>query len=366
MLLYRGTAYANLSQRDIPAERGAGPMKLARIASAVIAMFVLLATRGEAQPTRRLAPDLILATPTSVDAGPDGTLVVTDFSQPAVYFMGGDGKVKWSRTSKGVGPGDVLRPYRAVHGDTTILVYDFSARDFSRFSRGGVFLRRFHLSVAMANVDDIAAIGDSLLVVLGTTRHSGHENAAMHVFSSDGRHLRSFGELAAANDRSKLGISGTGTLAKTSQNTLLYTRKGPFQLLEYTASGKLIKSTPPPVSILAVADSIVRVETNSEGRERLVSRGPAIRFPLRAIPLSFGYTLAGISDRGVMRWWIHSPVGHWKVLPLPQNLSPSSWNPAICELVAIRTGEDDEPALIMLDLFAVIPTINSTRPRCKR
>lgn len=359
-------AHDDWFQRDDGAVCGADPMKTPRITVAVLAMLVLIAARGIAQSPRRVASDLILATPTSVDAGPEGTLVVADFAQPAIHFVARDGKVRWSKTSKGVGPGDVLRPYRAVHGDTTLLVYDFSARDFSRFTRDGMFLKRFHVSVAMTNIDDIVAIGDSLVVVLGTTRQTGHENAAIHVFSSDGRHLRSFGELAAANDRSKLSISGTGTLAKTPRNTLLYTRKGPFQLLEYTAGGKLVKSIPPPVSILAVADSVVRVESNSEGRERLVSRSQVIRFPLRAIPMSFGYTLAGVSDRGVIRWWIHSPSGHWRIFPLPRDLSPSSWNSVTCELVALRTGDDDEPALIMIDLLAVFQPTQSTRARCKR
>jgi len=319
-----------------------------------------------AQQGKRLVPDLVLATPISVDVATDGSIIVADLTAPAVHFLGRNGRVSWSRTSKGVGPGDVMRPYRVAIGDTSVVVYDFTARDFSRFSVKGTFMQRFRLSIALTTVDDIVSIGDSLLLVLGSTRQSGIENAAIHAFSAGGAHLRSFGKLAIANDRSKLSMSGTGTLAKTDRKTVLYTRKGPFQLIEYSADGRLVRSLVPPVTINAVVDSIVRIDTNAEGRERISSRSKEIRFPVKAIPLSNNYVLSGISDRGTLRWWVHPPTGNSVTVSIPAGLSPSAWNPATCELIAIITSEDEEPALVAFDVWSASPTKRSLFERCRR
>ncbi len=340
-------------------------MNLRRCLLALFAGFLLPSLHLRAQSIRRLAPDLILAMPISADAANDGSTVVADFTEPAVHYIGADGKLRWSLKSKGSGPGDILRPYRVAIGENTVWVYDYTVRDVSVFSRSGKYLKRVRLSLALTIVDDIVAIGDTLIAVLGATRHAGYENNAIHMFDASGAHRRSFGEVAFAVDRSKLGMSGTGTLARTAQNTLLYVRKGPYQLLEYGADGKLVRTITPPVSIAAVVDSLVRVETNSEGRERISSRASEIRFPVRAVPLSNGSILSGISDRGTLRWWLHTPAGISVPVSIPQGRSPTAWNPKNCELVAI-TGGDDEPALVAVDVRAVFPQSNINSMGCKR
>jgi hypothetical protein len=172
-----------------------------------------------AQTQRRFVPDLALVTPASVDVAPDRSTIVADFTRPTIYLLiGCDGTLKWSRTSKGSGPGDVLRPYRVAAGDTTVWVYDFTARDFSRFARSRTFMKSLRLSIAMTQVDDFAAIGDSLLVVLGSIRQTARDSAAIHVFTADGGRLRSFSELAVSTDRNKLSQAGTGTLVRTIRN----------------------------------------------------------------------------------------------------------------------------------------------------
>ncbi|MBL0940298.1 MAG: hypothetical protein IBJ03_15490 [Gemmatimonadaceae bacterium] len=332
---------------------------------AFLAALAFPCSLAVAQTMRRLAPNVVLAMPVAADMASDGAAVVADMSGPAVHYVAPDGKQKWSLTAKGSGPGDVLRPYRVAIGEGTVWVYDYSVRDVSVFSRSGKFIRRVRLSLALTVVDDIVAIGDSLLAVLGTTRHAGHENHAIHVFDGMGVHKRSFGDVAFAVDRTKLSMSGTGTLARTARNTLLYVRKGPYQLLEYGVDGQLVRTLPPPIAIAAVVDSIVRIETNDEGRERISSRAAEIRFPVRAVPLSNGLVLSGVSDRGTLRWWLHSPGDSTVPVSLPQGLSPSSWNPKTCELVAL-TELDDEPALVAVEGRKVFPSTNINTMGCKQ
>ncbi len=309
----------------------------------------------QAQPPRRLAPDLILSTPISADVANDGATIVADLTEPAVHYLAPDGRLRWSLTAKGSGPGDVLQPYRVTIGDGTVWVYDFRVRDVSIFSRTGEFVRRIRLALPLAIVDDIVAIGDTALAVLGVTRQAEFASKAIHVFDAVGAHKRSFGEVAFAVDRSRLIMSGTGTLARTAQNTLLYVRKGPYQLLEYGVDGRLRRSVTPPMVIAAVVDSLQRIEINAQGRERITSRAGEIRFPLRGSPLSSGLVLSGVSDRGTLRWWVHPLQGAPVPVSMPRGLSPSSWNASTCELVAF-TGRDDEPALIAIAARAVFPT----------
>lgn len=328
-----------------------------RLTSALVAILGVVGSAWvqlQAQPPRRLAPDLILSTPISADVANDGATIVADLTEPAVHYLAPDGRLIWSLTAKGSGPGDVLQPYRVTIGDGTVWVYDFRLRDVSIFSRTGKFVRRIRLALPMAIVDDIVAIGDTALAVLGVTRQAGYENQAIHVFDAGGAHKRSFGELAFATDRSMLNMSGTGTLARTAQNTLLYVRKGPYQLLEYGVEGRLRRSLAPPMAIAAVVDSLQRIETNAKGRERITSRAGEIRFPLRGAPLSNGLVLSGVSDRGTSRWWVHPPKGSPVPVSLPSGISPSSWNSRTCELLAF-TVRDDEPALVAVAASAAFP-----------
>lgn len=338
-------------------------MKFTSVTIALLCVMGVTAVKSQAQPPRRLAPDLILSTPISADVANDGATVVADFTEPAVHYIAPDGRLKWSLTAKGSGPGDVLQPYRVALGENTVWIYDFIVRDVSVYSREGTYIRRFRLSLPLAIVDDIVAIGDSALVVLGVTRQAAFANSAIHVFDAVGAHKRSFGEVAFAVDRSRLIMTGTGTLARTAQNTLLYVRKGPYQLLEYGVDGRLRRSVTPPMVIAAVVDSLQRIETNAKGRERITSRAAEIRFPLRGAPLSKGLVLSGVSDRGTSRWWIHPPQGAPVPVSLPGGISPSSWNARTCELVAF-TNRDDEPALVAVAARAVFPTATLNAMGC--
>lgn len=329
------------------------------------AAFLFAPESSTAQQTRRLAPELTLAMPMSVDVASDGSAVLADMSEPAVHFIASDGKRRWSITAKGSGPGDVLRPYRVTMGDSTVWVYDYSVRDVSVFSRSGKFVRRFRLALAMTIVDDIVAVGDSSLAVLGATRSAGYENFAVHIFDGTGNHKRSFGEIAFAVDRTKLSLSGTGTLARSVRGTLLYVRRGPYQMLEYGVDGRLVRALTPPMVIAAVVDSMVRIETNENGRERITSRADEIQFPVRAVPLSNGFVLSGVSDRGTMRWWLHPVSGAPITVTLPRGVSPSSWNQRTCEVLAF-TEVDDEPTLVAVDVRAVFPQSNFNLMGCKR
>jgi hypothetical protein len=303
--------------------------------------------------------------PIAADVARDGSIVVADFAEPAVHFLNPAGKRTWSIVKKGSGPGDVLRPYRVALGDSTVWIYDYTIRDVTVFTRSGKFLRRIRPSIALTTVDDIVAIGDTLLAILGPTRQSGYENKAIHMFDENGTHQRSFGEIAFAVDRTKLGMSGTGTLSRTSQNTLLYVRKGPFQLAEYSADGKNIQNLTPPVRIPMVVDSLTRIDTNDEGKEKISSRANEIRYPVRAVPLSNGFVLSGISDRGALRWWIQSSTSAPEPVTLPSGYSPTAWNSKNCEIVML-IGGDDEPALAAVDVRTLFSKSKINSMGCKR
>lgn len=320
--------------------------------------------QASAQPARRLAPDLALAMPISADVANDGSVVVADVNDQAVHLIGPSGTLRWSITAKGSGPGDVLRPYRISMGDSTVWIYDFAVRDISIFTRSGKFLRRIRPSMSFRTVDEVVAIGDTLMAVLGITRQAGSETKAIHVFDANGVYKRSFGDAAFASDRAKLEMSGTGTLALTPKKTLLYARKGPFQILEYTAAGVQIRALTTPIRIESVIDSMTAMEVNEKSRETIKSRADKIRYPTRAVPLSNGFVLSGVSDRGIIRRWVQAPTGESISVTMSKDYSPAAWNAKTCELLVI-TGGDEEPAIMVVSGRSIFPQSTLKAMRCK-
>lgn len=325
----------------------------------------LVANSARAQQLRALAPNLALSRPISLDVAQDGSIAIADLDEPALHLIDSQGRLRWSQRKKGIGPGDVQRPYRVAFGENTVWLFDFAARDLSQFTRSGQFLRRVRPAVAISSVDGLVGIGDSLIALLGFTRQSGFDTRAIHIFRFDGQHVRSFGELPFARDRSSLTMSGTGTIERTTRGNILYTRKGPWDIVEYTPDGKLVRTIRAPLQVGNVADSMLLIETGKDGRERVSSRDRTIRFPLRTLEVANGRLLTGLSDRGRARWWISTNSEAWVEIRMPESTAMYSWRPGSCRLTAIKKSDDDEPALVEFPLPAVPGQSNRKGATCR-
>jgi len=322
------------------------------ILRALVASVLLLtstAAKSECQGYRQLSTKELLGAPISAVWGPDESAFVADLTEPAVHHINRAGRLVWSLRSKGTGPGDVLRPYRIAWSGRLLFVYDFAARDISTFDESGKFQRRFRLDLPLQTVDNILAFGDSSLVVLGLTRISKYESYAIHVFDASGRHRRSFAAAPLATDRARLAISGAGTLSATPTGNILYTRKGPYQILEYKLDGELVRERNTPMRIGTVADSLVTIEVNESGTERISSRAKEVTFPLLSISLGESGLLTSVSKKGASLWWLEGKGSRPLSIEFKNAFAPSAWNPNSCELLGIGTI-DEEPVLVAVSL----------------
>jgi hypothetical protein len=323
-----------------------------------------LPDHARAQSLVRLSRPDLLSTPVAAVWGPDGSAFVADLSEPAIHRIAHSGELMWSIRNKGVGPGDISRPYRIAWGGSYLFVYDFNARDISVFDGAGRFQRRFRPDLPLSTVDDLVVLGDSAIVLLGITRISHVAPHVIHVFDRAGRHLRSFGEVPVASDQSRLSMAGAGSLSPTPDGRLLYTRKGPYQVIEYSLAGRVLRKHHVPVRIGPIADSLAVIEVNASGQERIRSRAHQISFPLASLSLGAGGLIAGASQRGVITWWILPRDGVPRPLRLADGFAPSAWDSQRCLLLG--TGSlDDEPVLASMMISDVYRAAGLPNPpRC--
>lgn len=291
-----------------------------------------------------------LSRPIAMAMTANGGFYVADMGNPSVSRHERNGTLRWSVRASGRGPGDIQQPYRiAATADDGVLVYDLGLRDFSQFSPSGRFVRRFMMDVSFQILDQLSILGDGRLVVVGYTRDSRVGDRAIHIFSADGRWVRSFGPLPEAHDPSKLRYLGAGLLDVRPNGLLLFTRKGPYEILELDTTGTIVRRLQAPRSIGAIADSAVEISTNAAGSERISSRSRAMSVPLRTIALgNYGY-LSSYAEKGTTTVAEHATNGTMFGQPRATRISLAAYDSVHCRLLAFQE-RDDEPRLVEIPL----------------
>lgn len=234
--------------------------------------------------------------------GSDGRVCVVDMGEHNVACLA-PGAPTWAHFGrKGEGPGEFSTPYRvALSPQGRMWVWDYQTQLLSLFDRNGHFLGRSALPYRFRQVDGVIAIAEDQVLFCGVTSVSSTpaaRDSTLHLFQwvKSGAALtavRAFGSLPAATVRQKLEHWGAGSVTLSSHGTIYYVTRVPYQILEYTTQGQLIRRIPGPVVLPVGADQ--GIEIKESATEFTVGRSPnvTIVYPLRAFEVADRWILTG-------------------------------------------------------------------------
>lgn len=288
-----------------------------------------------------------------------GGFFLADMHNPSVSKHAADGRLLWQLKAKGRGPGDILQPYRiAATSDGGVLVFDQMVRDFSKFSSSGAFVKRFRMNITLQTVDNIAVLPNGQIAIAGYTRDPRAAAGAVHLFSEAGAWERSVGPLPETKDVSKLQYLGAGLLDMRPDGRLLFTRKGPYEILEFGLRGGIRRLKVPRV-IGPIADSAIDISTDAKGTERISSRSALMTVPLRTISVGDSSYLSMYSQRRQIVIALHSASGVMLGPEIQVKAIPAVFDAARCRFLGFQT-RDDEPTLVEI---ALLPRADRAAPR---
>jgi len=275
-----------------------------------------------------------------------GGFYLADLGNPSVSKHSENGKLLWQVRATGRGPGDIQQPYRiAATPDGGVLVYDLGVRDVSEFSPSGRFVKRFMLDMSFQILDHLSVLRDGRIAVVGYTRDTRIGEMAIHIFSPDGHWLRSFGSLPEVKDASKLRYLGAGLMDVRPNGLLLFTRKGPYEIVDLDVNGKIVHRLQTPRIIGPIADSVVEISTGAGGSERIASRANLMSVPLRTIAIGNAGYVSMYAQKGTMMIAEHAHDGAMQGAPRPTRVSLAAYDAMHCRFLGFLE-RDDEPRLV--------------------
>jgi hypothetical protein len=159
-------------------------------------------------------------------------------------------------------------------------------------------------------------LDDGHIAVAGVLRFGGQPGAdsAVHVLSNEALELtRSFGPLPVVANPDVLQFWGAGGLSLLPNGDLLFVRRIPYEIYQYTPAGTLRGVLRPPLTQRGTPDDAF--DLAYEGRGMRVRPLPAdsveILSPLRAISLGDGWILGGHRVGEVRYLDLFSPDGQY-------------------------------------------------------
>lgn len=320
-------------------------------------------------PSTLVAQDLLLGTPFAgaavvevgrgaalgvvldVKATRDGSLLIVDRAGPRTIRLDSTGAIVATYGRVGGGPGELRFPYRVVErSDGAVLVYDFSSRRFSEFTRSGQFVRQWLPSVPLASVDQVIALDERRIAVCGIVSDPRATQNAVHIFGPTLVRERSVGDAPAAQSAAR-EILGAGGLTAMADGAMLFTRRIPYQLKWYSAAGTLDRQLTVALPVSASPDDLYRIRKDPSGGESLEASPTAI-YPLAAYQLPDGRIFGGRVVSGQRVWDLLSGTGKvaWSG-PAPKLMGyPVSVDFARKSVWMLGETEDGEPVLRMVRL----------------
>jgi hypothetical protein len=195
---------------------------------------------------QRVPIEMPLSRIISAGVGADGRICLGDDIEVRITCVAATGAQLWSAGRRGGGPGELRSLYRiAVASDLSVWSFDVSSSAIDHFSAEGKWLNRHILPINFGQVLSLQVLGTSTLVLSGTAIAAGQvTDSAIHVLSlSDSvRHVRSFGRLPPTTDPRKQQMFGPGAVTITPAGNLLYSRRFPYEVSEFTPAGKLVRT----------------------------------------------------------------------------------------------------------------------------
>jgi hypothetical protein len=278
-------------------------MRYADRVAGVIAFVLLIPSAALSQRVRLpfdfgsatvVGEDALLERPIAASIAPGGGIVIADFSSHRIIKFNAAGRLEWRVGRTGQGPGEYTAPMRVtVLPDGTVLVYDAGRSGLTRLRPNGAFRDVVQLDVEFDDIDNIVALGSGGIAISGIVRSgsSADTNYAVHIFDANFHHIRSFGPLPAVRNRAVLPMWGAGGLSVGRGETLVYTRRYPYEIYRYNLSGALLGVVRPALSVVGSPEEAIRI--NANGARVSYTNSPKVTRLAKAYELPDGRILAG-------------------------------------------------------------------------
>jgi hypothetical protein len=202
------------------------------------------------------------AVPTITDAAMDGAgrIMAVDLAGQRILVLDQRGQLVGSLGRSGDGPGEFRMPsLLAVLDGGGFVVLDVRTMRLTRFDRD---LRLVGTgSVPSLHPTAMLALGEELFIA-GALRVTGAEGKAIHVFSLDGRHLRSFGRLVEAAVPAAQSLVEGGELAPARSGGVWYSQVAPYLIERYSRAGDLELQIQRPNDFLPSAELALRMQVS--------------------------------------------------------------------------------------------------------
>lgn len=220
--------------------------------AAAVSAVALCATVALSRPTaaqesplrlgqpRNITASVRLYRPLGVDVGPDGALFICNAGDQQIIKLSFEGETAWRVGREGQGPGEFRALYRiAVGAGGRVAAFDLYDQDLSWFEADGTFARKVNLATRVYGVGAIALLSDDLVAMVahvpGVPEHS------IHVFSTKGELVRSFGPVPPVEDELQLRNWLAGFLDRSGSN-LIFTLNIPYEIHRFSPGGDLLQS----------------------------------------------------------------------------------------------------------------------------
>lgn len=244
----------------------------------------------------RIAPGIVFGRIIAAELGADGRICVADDIEVKITCLSPEGTVLWTYGRKGEGPGEFRGVYRlALAPDLTVFVADFMGNELHRISSSGAYLGKARFPSAFGQMNSLVAISRDTFALSGALwRPESARTSGVHFFvvRDTIAHLRSFGDLPVAKDPEKGRMSGSGPITLTAKGTLLFSRRFPYEVTEYTLTGTKLRTVLNPMPTLGPDDAMTIERSGS----RITYRS--------APPRSEGNFVTAAREVGNGSWWV--------------------------------------------------------------
>lgn len=225
-----------------------------------------------------------------------GNVYVLDPDNRRVLKFSSDGELLWQSGRRGGGPGEYQLPTRiAVGSRGNVYVYDLARPGLTILDSSGSYVSFKRFSPPVSNPERVLVLDDGRVVISGFADFSRGAGRAVHVYSPELNHERSFGEPPVVRHQENAQAWGVGGVTPGPKGTIFFVRKLPFEIYQYLPDGTLVRRFDSPVRIDLMPDDAY--VTERRGAEVVTSLGADVPRPLPAIAIGEEYLLTGLGQR---------------------------------------------------------------------
>jgi hypothetical protein len=263
------------------------PNRIRRPAFLLLSTALLVAPSPcNSQAAVRLDHDVEIGVLTGAATGTDGRVCISDSSDQLIHCLAPDGKLLWTVGGRGEGPGEFQGLYRVtLTSGNALIAFDLAKRSVSLFAPTGTYVGSARVPLAFSQVISLVSLAPDTLLLSGVVHAAGTASRfALHVFAWDDTlaYVRSFAPLPEGTDERKRSLFGPGLASLSRSGTILYSRRYPYELIEYDRTGTKLREVDGPVSIRGGPDDLFAiVEESTKTTYRYL--GEALRERIGAI-----------------------------------------------------------------------------------